>query len=381
MSRSEPLAVGVLAGCAISGFLSSDPSRARLFDFAAFIASGRLVALGMNPYDMQYAVVADIPDVDPGTPNLNAPMSLLLFRFLAWVEPVDAARTWYLLSLVLYLLTAAFMLGRLSPRPTAVRATWLLASVGFWATQTLGQTYVPLMAMIVFAYVAIREGRYLAAGATIGLLAAVKPNFLVWPVLLLFAGHRRLAFTALGAALAFLSLPALVFGPAIYLQWLAASAAYGGVSQTLNLSLWSELGRAGLGELAPAASGLLLSGLGLWAWRRKPHPLVVGDASIAAMLLASPLGWIGNTIWMLPSLVRHQWAGCRLLSAALLAFPWAVGQLPLLLPSAQVLPIDSIYTLATVLALVAALPRSPAPSDGPDERPDRGRFAIPGSIG
>src|SRR5688572_12031820 len=117
-----------------------------LWDFGSFVESGRAAREGLNPYGvypLTFRVV--LPGFEAWNPNLNPPVSALLFQFFGLAEPHLMFRVWYWISLVLYAATVALLCLRFRDAPRLVLAIWALALAGFWDTLLLGQIYVPLV--------------------------------------------------------------------------------------------------------------------------------------------------------------------------------------------------------------------------------------------
>ncbi len=193
-----------------------------LHDFQAFLDAGQALVDGGNPYG----------NADLGiSTNLNPPISLFVFRYLAGVDAQQAYLAWKILSLVLYILAVALLIRAYRPLATPLRVAWAFAFMALWYTLLLGQLYALLLLASVIAWLLLKDAsrerawpRQILAGLLLGLLVAIKPNFLFWPFLLLLTGWYAAAFTAFGLAGVITVIPAVVFGPGIYLDWLAALA-------------------------------------------------------------------------------------------------------------------------------------------------------------
>lgn len=157
---------------------------------------------------------------------------------------------------------------------------------------------MPLALAAAGAWLLLERGRLLAAGLLIGVVVAVKPNFLVWPGLLLLAGYPQVAFAAAGCAAVLSLAPAALYGPRVYGLWLdlLSQDAQRGVFLT-NASLLGLFLRFGYGTTGLAASLALLAGLAFWARRHRPDPLRASALGLLGALLASPLAWIHYTLF------------------------------------------------------------------------------------
>lgn len=305
--------------------------RGELKDFGSFIAAGQAARQGLNPYAGDYPLVFRPYHPALGSeivsPNLNPPLSLLVFEPLALFDPVVAFGVWYGLSLLLYLL-ALLLLARAYPgQTTPLRIAWALSLAGLWHTLELGQIYLPLLLATIGAVLLLRRDRPLLAGLLIGLVVAIKPNLAVWPVLLLAAGFWRAGMAGLGAAGLLSLLPLLRYPPAIYSQWFEAGAGYTGRILPINSSLPGLAERLGLPWLGIILSLALLIGLAVWAWRYRPSSVSVSGLALLAALLAAPIAWIGYTPLLLPVFFRRNWGWSERIVAVMLAMPYAATPL------------------------------------------------------
>lgn len=273
-------------------------------DYDAFLASGAALSSGESPY----ALFTD-------RLNLNPPIWLPLFVALSRFGVTFDA--WRLLSLALYIITLVALRRAF---PEAVSPTRLLAGLALLAlplTLHQGQVYILLTMLVAGAWIAMDRDRPLWVGACIGLLCALKPNFLVWPALLFLAGYRREALVS-GAVFALASaLPLALYGTAPSLDWLRF-AAHPAATHPANVSISGVLARWGLRPPGLAIAVPLLVPVALWAWHRRPAPNTVAIVAVSVSLLASPVAWIGYSIVLLPVLVampRLPWPALLILLA------------------------------------------------------------------
>jgi hypothetical protein len=322
-------------------------------DFGSFFASGQAAGRGEDPYDV-YPLTLDA-GLGRGTGaavNLNAPISLPLFQALALLDPVDGRRLWFVVTLVAYGATLGLLMLAYPAFRGPLVVAWALSLTAFVETLLLGQVYAVLALVSTAAWLLLRRQHWIAAGGLIGLLVAFKPNFLVWPVLLFVAGYRRVAVISGLAAVGFALVPALVYGPGVYAQWLLALSSEGVNSGVANASLMGLLARDGAPTwVAGIAGGALLAGLAIWAWRRRPSVTATSGAALAGLLLASPLAWVGYTLFLLPLVARSRFAPLVLIACVLLCIPrlvlegWAAAA-PLVAVS-----LGAAYTLAWLILL------------------------------
>src|SRR5207248_1100469 len=188
-------------------------------DFGSFWASGDAANRGLNPY-VAYALTRTVqtPAGEQPAVNLNPPVSVLFFQVLAQADPTTAFRAWQVGSAVLYALVLVFLLRTFRSRGGWWRGLLLLAWQPFWSTLDLGQLYVVLLALAAVGFTVVRRHPVLV-GICIGLLVAMKPQFAVWPALLMAAGHWRPSGTALLTATAASLLPIALGHADWYGQW------------------------------------------------------------------------------------------------------------------------------------------------------------------
>jgi hypothetical protein len=128
------------------------------------------------------------PDKNVLSPNLNPPISVLFFQPLVALDLLKVLSIWRLLSLF-GLGLALLLLWRPAERATLVRqVVWSFSLAGLWSALELGQIYMLLLLIVVGAWRLLRGGWQVPAGILIGLLFAIKPNFAVWAVALIFPG-------------------------------------------------------------------------------------------------------------------------------------------------------------------------------------------------
>jgi hypothetical protein len=338
----------------VLGFLWAWHTLDRANDFQSFVDAGRALAAGENPYGV-YSMQFKLP-----FPNMNPPISLFALRYLADVDPAIAQPVWSAISAVLYGLAAVAVVFLNRRRVGTHEILWLGALAGLWNTIESKNIYAGLALLAVGAWWLLRDGRPAAAGLLIGILAAIKPNLLVWPGLLLLAGHWGTAAIA-GATFASLSaLPALVYGPSVYVQWLETVERYSAPFLLHNASLTGLASRFGAPGVGAAASAALLLVVAAWAWRRRPDARQASGVAVIAALLAAPLAWVGYTVLLLPVLVGRRWSTLSGIGAGLLAVPPAV-----LIAAAKVTPplipiAGAVYPAGLVCLLIGLLRASAA---------------------
>lgn len=302
-----------------------------LLDFGAFVMAGEAHRRGLDPYEV-HAGLADESGLDfgvedrPYSPNLNPPISLYPFSLLSEVDAVSARDALNAVSALLFAGACLFMLRAYPWQRRPLIVLWLLALAGFWYTLWLGQLYAGLFALVLTAWLLLERGHnVLLAGVLIGLTVAIKPNFALWPLLLLLAGHGRPALVATVTALAVTAVPLLLEGPSVYAQWLEAAREYPRAAISANASLFGTAERLGLPPLGYLLSAVAVAACAAFVWRMRPSPLQTSSLGIVLTLLVGPLSWVGYTLFMLPVLLSRRWGRWELAIAASMLLPAGLG--------------------------------------------------------
>lgn len=305
-----------------------------LLDFGSFYAAGVKLANGENPYDPNSEYIFEINFDRFGAggrmANLNPPISVLLFQMLPEFEPLTAMVTWQIVSIVLYAVSVLLLVEAYRPYISPSRFIWAFVLAGFWHTIVLGQIYIPLLLFTVLAWVWLKSGRYWLAGIVMGLLVAIKPNFVIWPLMLFFSGYMIAAVTCILTGIAISSIPLLIWGTEIYRQWFGASALR---PETLIMPGNSSM--VGLtARFDSVTAGVLLSALLILAlfylvrYRSMAnlHQMeYISALSIIVSLLVSPISWAGYTILLLPIFFSlRTWTVPVIVSALILAVPFQI---------------------------------------------------------
>ncbi|TAK36271.1 MAG: DUF2029 domain-containing protein [Chloroflexota bacterium] len=334
------------------GIVYSLPLAESLRDFGSFLMSGRAAREGLDPYGAHAFVLPGFDTQNYGL-NLNPPISVLAFRALSDLDPVMMFRAWFGLSMALYVLVLVLLGHAYATRVTFVRIVWALGLAGLWSSLHLGQIYTLLFATGVAAWLLLKRKRLVLAGLLIGILVAIKPNFVVWPVLLLAAGYPVAALPALLSGAVLSAVPLLVFGPSVYSSWLQVLPAATATGAATNGSLIGLMDRLGMPWVGIAAATVLLLAIATWAWRCRPCILFLSAVAITSSLLAAPLAWEGYTLLLLPVFFERSWGPLLTTAAVLLlppaglvmdlsrAFPWSLFTL------------GSAYNAALLLVFIA----------------------------
>lgn len=307
--------------------LTTVPAFEHLMDFGSFIAAGREAAQGNNPYTadspLVYRLESQISGRSVPSPNLNPPISLLLFAPLANLDPLLAANGWRLASAILYA-AGILLLAAAYPRAVSLpRILWAVSLAGFWHTLAVGQIYVLLLIPSIAVWMLSERGYRIPAGIALGMIVALKPNFVLWLGLLAVSGNFIVALWAAATGLAISLLPLLRYGPVVYEQWFSALSGYPEIGLLIagNSSFASLTARFGL-----AGAGVLLAvsfaAIALYFTRTRSGLQLsrIHTLGIVGSLLISPFSWVGYTILTLPIfLSREAWTWRLTAAAGLLA--------------------------------------------------------------
>ena len=305
-----------------------------LLDFGSFYASGLQIQNGENPYspDSKFVLEINYPRVGAGGKmvNLNPPISAIIFGVISQFDPDQSLRIWQVASAVLFTGLMFFLTAVYRKNTTTTKFIWAFTIAGFWQTLILGQIYIFLLLFIVLGWVFIQRKRYILGGIAIGLVVALKPNFIIWPIFLLVSGYSVTFLASALISLLISLIPLLSYGIKIYQQWLEASSLrrealiLPGNSSIVGLT--ARLNDLTVGIVIDV---ILVCALLYLSKQRKStkmgHSEYVSALGIIAAILASPISWAGYTIFLLPILFSmKKWNYLVIISAAILSFPFII---------------------------------------------------------
>lgn len=280
----------------------------KLMDFGSFIAAGQLSLLEINPYidksPLIFSVTFSNINHSGVAPNLNPPISVLIFEQLSFFSPLVTTQIWRGLSSLFYIFAfIIFLKNRDSTNPVFLsRALWMFGLAGFWHTIELGQIYTLLLLLSVGIFTYTKKKLSFPAGLLLGLLIAVKPNFIFWAMALLAAGYIKIFIIAGLTALIVSLIPIYVYGIKIYEQWFEASKIF---TQNLLVFPGNNSFQGLTARFDAAATGIFLSVILVAIFlfiikKQKPAIQTIHTLSIIISLLISPIAWTGYTILLLP---------------------------------------------------------------------------------
>ncbi len=302
-----------------------------LLDFGSFVAAGQLAVQGRNPYADESPLIFNVNFSEIGVagsaPNLNPPISVLIFESLANFHPLLSVQVWRFLTVVFYIYTFYILIRRSKATTPGIfwRSVWAFSLAGFWHTIELGQLYTFLLLLTAGIIINIEKGKTLAAGILLGVLIAIKPNFVFWAIALGVAGYGA-SFLAAGITALLISIiPLYFYGFEIYRQWFEASNIF--TPHLLlfpgNNSFQGLTARFGLAPVGIAMSAALFFAALFVVYKYKPALSTVNLLSLIVSLLISPIAWTGYTILMLPSFLRiDEWKREHWIAAYIFSFPF-----------------------------------------------------------
>jgi len=281
-------------------------------DFLTMWTGGRLAAT--DPASIYHPAIVDQAQawlLGAGAhdrPFPYPPTSLLIFGPLGRLPFLPAAILWIAPIAIAFGVVAV----RLAPRHRGlVAALVLLAPGSIWAA--LSGQCVFLTGALALAGASQLERRPILAGALLGAAATFKPTILLMaPVALVGGGHWRALVSAGVCSLALVGLSAAIWGPGLWLEWLAYAPHYLTAITANTRYVTAIVAPAGL------AAQLGLTGAALLVWRF----VFMAAAAVGAFLVFRR--------------TRVLWARLSaLFGASLMATPYAMNyEMTLLLPGA-----------------------------------------------
>jgi hypothetical protein len=146
------------------------------------------------------------------------PTALVVFTPFAFLPFPVAYLIWVLGSLTLYVYFATCLFDRFKTLGIAL----LILAPPVWTVTLLGQTTLPMGALVLAALLVMPE-RKLLAGSMLGVAAAIKPQTLVMvPIALLAIREWRVIASATATATAISIIATIIFGFNIWFDWFGA---------------------------------------------------------------------------------------------------------------------------------------------------------------
>lgn len=252
---------------------------------------------------------------------------MLIFQRIAAIDPFVSIAVWRITSVLLFF-AAIFILQRTYPLygfQASLRLAWAFGLAGLWHTFQLGQIYTLALLLTVITWALVRQNRPIAAGIFLGILIAMKPNFVFWALLLWIAGNWRIFLSAGITAAGISAIPLATHGLVIYRQWLEATSIF-----TPDLLLFpgnnslqgltARFGSSDTGVILSIALAILIS---FYVYKTKPVAEKVNALGIISSLFISPIAWTGYTLLTLPIFFeRKQWGWPLWVAAGVFSVPF-----------------------------------------------------------
>jgi hypothetical protein len=294
-------------------------------EFGTFWASGFAAAHGQNPYS-SYPLTWKIHPIFGNSflvkdVNLQPPCMLPFFEFVSHFDPQRGVRVWSITSLAAFIFGTALIFtirrGELQKR----QIVWLLLAPAVTDTQLLGQDYVLLFLFAAIAWAALERDKYFLADLCIGILVAMKPNLLLWPLLLFLAGYRRSAVRIAVVAGSITLMPVFRYGPGIYRLWLEAAAKYPHSMIPTDVSITAFFIRLGIAPLGIVVTAVLMGSIMMIVALYRPKAIDIAPMAICTAILCSPIAWYQYVVMLAPFFVARRWDKKSNLAALLLFVP------------------------------------------------------------
>lgn len=314
---------GFLALALFTGWtIQHDLHKGEYWVVGTYWASGEAANHHQNPYaalslsscfyDLNSHLVVDV--------NLNPPLLLLLFQPLALLSETSAFVTWTVVSFLLFISTTAFIVWNHESVPDACILMMLLGAP-ILDTLRLGQLYALIYVLAAVAWWGLEKQRTVTASVAIGILVAIKPMLVLWPVFLALSGKRRIAafssIVAFGASV----LPIWIYGYRIFVQWFAATQNDQHYSVPFDISIPAFFRRLGHDTLGYVIAAALLAILAGYTFRTKPNVQVTSGIAVSASLLCSPLAWLQYILLVFPVIATAPAHRLRNLIVVLISVP------------------------------------------------------------
>jgi hypothetical protein len=259
--------------------------------------------------------------------------------------------------MVLYACLVGILLYRYPSWRSPCGIALLGAFLPFWSSEERGQIYVPLALLATGAWFALSSSRFRLAGIFLGVLVALKPNFAVWPGLLLLTGYMTTGLWAAAVAVGLSAIPAILYGPEIYSQWFQAIK----IGETVDMRIVSSVfsigaivGRADLSTaIGVVASAGLLVGLVAWSVKSNRDVAALSAAALVTALMVGPITWHGYGVILLPVLLSRRWSWTLTAAVALSFFPY------------NILPFFALVALDIIRRSSEGFQALPNPEGGP----------------
>ena len=259
-----------------------------------------------------------------------SPFAAMVFVPVAALPLAVARVLWDLVSVAALAYACVLILKLAGLLPSRLMVAGVVAAAmaldPVWQTLFLGQINLILLALILTdIWLLARGPAGLAAGAGVGLAAAIKLTPAIFIVFFLLAGRTRAAVVAAGTFV-LCGLAGFLLAPhasALYWEHLSHDTRRVGAPYISNQSPYAAAiriagGQGHIGWWWVAVSlGFAVVGLAVaTVLARRGDWLAAATVTGTAGLLVSPISWAHHWVWVLPALVLLLRAGYRMAAAA-----------------------------------------------------------------
>ncbi len=331
-----------------------------LRDFGSFIAAGQAANSGQNPYqsDGPNTFIVTFAPLNLKVPsyNLNPPISVVFFQFLAKFNPLFTYRLWQGFSILCYSLLVLIFRKCYRNALSVHKMLWAFSLAGFWHTIELGQIYLPFLLLYGIALILLDKDKSdWIAGILLGVCIAIKPNFILLAIFLIVIKRYRASIVALCSAALISIIPIMIYGMGIYRQWREAVSLYNGYAIPGNNSLMGLLLRFGKENTTPIfIIFIVLFGLYI-VWKNQYGVFTTGTIAMIITLLISPVAWPGYMTFLLPILLKNKWDLITTIASGLLIIPVTVIYANYHVSTFHLVLLGWLYGWSMLLILIAIL--------------------------
>jgi hypothetical protein len=291
--------------------------------FGTYWASGNAVSRGLNPYAV-FPVTSHSLVMSQGTSrtvqdiNLNPPCVLPLFQMLSHLSLHSFAVVCTIASAAVFF-ASILLIERNYPNLQRRQLLWLCLGSAVFDIVISGQIYFLLLLLSTLGIICLERNQMGRASIAIGLLVAIKPTFIFWPLFAAASGRVRLAIRSL-AVTAVVYLAALfLYGASVYRAWLDALANDNHWVFPADIALPAYFMRFGMPRIGIAVDLTIAAAMAVAIWKLRPSITLTTGIALCAAILLSPLGWAAYAIAVAPAFVAYKWNALGNTAAILLS--------------------------------------------------------------
>lgn len=294
--------------------------------FGTYWASGNAAAHGADPYIAypQSHIFNQGTELTVRDINLNPPLMLPVFELLSHLSIHGFAVAWSIVSATCLAMSVLLLLQQFQPQTRQL--LWLCLCSAALDTILAGQIYFLLLLLSTLGLIALLRDRESTAAVAIGLLVAIKPTTIFWPLFLAASGRKGgLKSIAVAAVASLVPLP--FYGTHVYLSWLNAIRNDTHWMQPTDIALPAYFARAGWPHVGLIIALSLAALLTVAVWKFRPSFIATTGIGLCVAILCSPLAWPAYVVLLAPAFVARKWNRLGNVTAAILAIPGPIFSL------------------------------------------------------